>query len=126
MTSNYNAGDVYEIDYPFQALFDCPWGSRWQPGCRSEHVYPDDSELVSDAMGKMVVSIVDVHKPGKYPTRIYFTRQWKDPDGKVFGKTGLHIKTCQWLTKRLDGFHYKFRMATQDELDDIPFLKVMS
>ena len=122
MSDKYKAGDSIEIDYPFYKHKDewsppsedaaaTNWG-EWTPGCRSEHLPPDDSELVADGMGKMLITVVDTFKPAHYPARVFYTRKWRDPDGNEFGKSGLHIKTCGWLTSRSAGFYHHFRLES--------------
>jgi hypothetical protein len=84
----------------------------WKPGCRTEMIPPDDCEAVADAMGSQILTIVDIHKPGRFPERVFYTRRWRDPDGKEFGKGGLRIKTTQafrWLAR---GYRYEFRLET--------------
>lgn len=90
--------EIYEVDYPFirtvaeefdedgphQFLF-------WCPGVANRPVPPDDCEAFANGMGKMILTVVGRYKPGKYPERVFFTRSWIDPDGKCFGKGGLHI-----------------------------------
>lgn len=121
----YSAGEVFKVDFPFHlaskifsptghGLFD---DGKWNPGCRGEPVYPDDSELVADGIGKMIVTIVDSFKPAHYPVRVFYTRKWCDPDGKEFGSNALHIKTEGWLTRRLSGYHHPFRLETPEHAE---------
>ena len=54
--------------------------------------------------------MIDVHRPGKFPPRVFFTRQWKDPTGKTFGKGGLHIMTTAAFRRRLKGYMHDYEM----------------
>ena len=110
-------GREYEVKFPFVTDIysgfdeDGPFVKEtWRPGCRSECVYPDDSELVADGEGVMILTIVDVHKPGKYPERVFYTRKWRDPDGKEFGVGNLNITTTQAFKRRASGYHYAYRV----------------
>ena len=111
-------GKTYSVKYPYirveVTLFDDPDGpytiESWQPGVRDEFCAPDDSEAVADGEGEMLFTIVDIHKPGDYPERTFYTRKWKDPDGKVFGKSRLHIKSTTAVDRLLRGYGYEYRL----------------
>lgn len=82
----------------------------WRPGTRAEMLPPDSAEEVADALGTQIFTIVSIHKPGRFPSRVFFTRRWRDPDGREFGKTKCHIKTLQAMRRRVRGFSYEFRL----------------
>lgn len=69
----------------------------WVPGWYHEALppYGEDSRPVWDGEGQEVRLVVSVHKPGRFPPRVFYTRQWRSPDGRQFGKTGLHMTTHQ-------------------------------
>jgi hypothetical protein len=75
----------------------------WVPGWRYEDCGPEDVEEVWDGEGEQLRTIVSIHKPGRYPTRVFYTRQWRDPDGKVFGKPPLRMTTMQAFRTWLSG-----------------------
>ena len=111
------AGSVFAFSYPFireeREVYeeDGPVMMKsWRPGVRYEPVYQDDSEAIADGLGEQIVRVVDVHKPGRYPPRVFFTREWKDPSGKVFGKPGLHIKTLDAFRRLVSGYRYEYRV----------------
>ncbi len=111
------AGSVFAFPYPFVQDEYQQWDEggpfqtkSWRPGVRYEMVYPDDSEAVADGLGKQIVRVVDVHKPGRYPTRVFFTREWETPTGRVFGKPGLHIKTLDAFRRLVSGYRYEYRV----------------
>lgn len=117
-----NVGDTIKIPYPF-CLEEVElsgddgegnWGSyktkSWIPKTRSVLVYPDDAEEVADGIGEQILTIVGIYQPTGFPTRVFFTRKWKDPDGKEFGKNKCHIKTKASFTKLTKGFAYPFRV----------------
>lgn len=95
----------YDEDGPFKRM-------SWRPGTRVEPVPPDSAEEVADAIGTQIITVVSVHKPGRFPSRVFFTRRWRDPDGREFGKTKCHIKTEQALRRRCRGFGYEFSLTT--------------
>ena len=82
----------------------------WVPGCKDEFVYPDDSELVANGVGEMILDVVDIHKPGTYPERVFYTRRWVDPDGNEFSSGRLQITTIPTFKKRAAGYYYPYRV----------------
>jgi hypothetical protein len=85
----------------------------WVPGVRHEACgqYGENSEAVADGIGAQTLTIVSIHKPGKFPTRVFYTRLWRDPDGREFGKGKLHIKTAQAFGWIIRGYRVEFYMA---------------
>lgn len=67
----------------------------WVPGWNHEYDGGEDSRPVWDGEGLEVRLVVSVHKPGRFPPRVFYTRQWQDPDGQQFGKPGLRMTTHQ-------------------------------
>ena len=48
--------------------------------------------------------VVAAFKPGRFPTRIFFTRSFTDPDGKTFGKGALRISTLDKFRRLTRGY----------------------
>jgi hypothetical protein len=84
----------------------------WKPGTRSEMVYPDDCIAVYDGMGTQILTVVSLHKPGKYPTRVFYTRKWRDPDGATFGKGALRMTTLPAFRKIIAGYRVEIAPAS--------------
>ena len=113
-------GKTYSVEYPFCRdkihLFDEEGGAEvdtWRPGTRQMH--ENNGEFAerwteADAMGEMLLSVVSVHRPGVYPERVFFTREWKDPDGKVFGKNNLRVKSKAAFKRMLKGYRHDFML----------------
>lgn len=122
-TEPIEVGKTYAVRYPFvmeevSLPPDDPEGMRpvvvsnWRPGCLKDTYDHDCSTVyVAESHGEMLLTVVDVHRPGKFPTRVFFTRKWKDPSGKVFGKGGLHIMTAQAFRRRLRGYLHHYEMT---------------
>lgn len=122
------AGDVFRVKYPFVLVkVDVPDSDpegvgfatidSWAPGVRYEALppYGEDSEAVCDGEGAMVLAVADVHKPGRFPTRVFFTRQWVTPNGKTFGKGGLHIAVLPAFKRRATGYMRPYRLCAAIE-----------
>lgn len=115
--SDLHIGDIFRRPYPF--IRDTySWGDEdggggrltWKPGVRPcATQYSEWSE--ADAMGEIILTVVDIHKPGKYPTRVFFTRRWKSPDGGEFGKGSLRITTVSVFARLCRGYSFEFEMA---------------
>lgn len=80
----------------------------WRPGCMVDTNERNNTEWAADDVGTMLLSVVSIHRPGKYPTRVFYTRQWRDPDGKVFGKPGLRMTTMQAFLRLCRGYRFDF------------------
>ena len=108
--------DVFEVSYPFTrgtfARFGEPEQPSWTPGTRYKPAGPEDYEEVADGVGKQILTVVSVHKPGRYPERTFYTQQWEDPDGKRFGKGKLRMTTTPTFRKRTEGFYRPYRVET--------------
>lgn len=119
--SKYAAGQVIEVaGYPFvrTVYHGCDADGEfqtdgWRPGVKFESGEDlCDHAAVADGLGAMLLTVVSVHKPGDFPERVFFTRQWRDPDGNVFGKTRrLLTRSAAGLTNLCRGYRHHFEVA---------------
>ena len=115
---NIEDGQEYRVNYPFclevytgpDMFGEIVFEESWRPGVRMEAISPEDFEPVADGEGQMIITVVDVHKPGRYPERVFFTRKWKDPEGKIFGASKLHITTTPTFKRRIAGYYHEYRI----------------
>lgn len=117
MTDPIVPGAFIEIRYPFVLEDVDPWFEgiegtmkSWRPGVRYQLVPPDDSEAVADAHGTMIMTVVSIHKPAHYPERVFYTRRWRSPLGKEFGKPRLIIVTAEKFRRLARGYQHKYRL----------------
>lgn len=117
------AGVVFSVAHPFcrekvSLPGDDPEGPysvetmSWRPGIRYEYgdnAYGDDPDTVKeyDGMGAQILTVVAVFKPGRFPTRVFYTRKWRTPDGKEFGKGGLRIKITSAFKRLIAGYRFQ-------------------
>jgi len=81
----------------------------WRPGCEKETDDDGESYGVADALGAMLIEIVEVVKlPNGFAPRVFYVRQWRDPDGKVFGKRVCRVTTVGTLAKIVKGYRHPF------------------
>lgn len=116
------SGQVIRIGYPFVRDTYTYWDEEggvtvptWRPGVRYEPCGPEDVEAVADGEGEAEFTVVDTFKPGRFPERVFLTRRFVTPDGKVFGKGKLHIWTLEKLRRLSRGFQSPYRL---DETED--------
>lgn len=122
--SEFQAGQEFKNAYPFvrdNYIYHDEEGGvavrTWNPGVISIEIvgaYGEDIDIVAHGEGQQILTVIDVHKPGRYPTRVFFTRTWVDPDGRKFGKTKLHIATVDKFRRLSRGFHLKYDIEVAD------------
>lgn len=107
-------GMVIAADYPFvreSITLDDEDGSQvresWRPGCVHEFEENRRSSW-AHGVGLMILFVVSKFKPGKYPERVFYTRQWRDPDGKTFGKAKLRITTTTNFRSLCAGYRHDY------------------
>lgn len=122
-------GGEYAAPYPFylETFNGCDEDGPgckigWRPGTRFEQTAVDDGEYVWDGQGEIRLRVIGIYRPGKYPTRVFFVRQWADPEGRVFGKTNLRMTTLGAFKRLAAGYRYpgirdgaEYRPATEEE-----------
>lgn len=131
-------GERFEVRYPFVrdtyteyeqdaeggGSFEAP---TWKPGTRVENWHspiwtgedvpcPTD---VADAIGTQILTVVGVYKPGRFPTRVFYERRWRDPDGKEFGKTKCRMTTVPAFRALASGYRHPFEMAKRSSSDGV-------
>jgi hypothetical protein len=121
----FEDGAVLTVTYPFvretYTTYDDEGGCSmptWRPGVRYEDCGPEDVEPVADAEGQAIFTVVATFKPGRFPTRVFFTRRFVSPEGKVFGKGKLHIATAEKVRRLARGYRDPYRLS--DTANPIP------
>lgn len=112
--SEIQPGEVFVLSYPFIRGFyfedDKSPTPTWQPGVWPEMSRDWEEELVADGVGEMHLRVVSTHKPGRYPERVFYIRQWRDPDGRVFGTTALKIASVHKFRRLTAGYAFPYRL----------------
>lgn len=112
-----SAGDVFHVRYPFirETVTLCGedgfYEARtWRPGVSIENVgpYGEDTDIVANGEGEMILTVVDTFKPGRFPRRVFYTRQFVDPNGYRFGKSGLRMTTVDAFRRRASGYQLAY------------------
>ncbi len=110
-------GDVLQAPYHFvrstYTAFDESGTSEvktWKPGIKYEPVGYDESEAFADGVGLIKLTVIGIYKPGRFPTRIFFTRKWVDPDGHEFGKDKLRVTTASAFRMLARGYRYQWQV----------------
>ena len=117
-TNDIKPGYEHTFSYPFTrdefTEMDEDGESKrktWRPGIRQQNTGPETVGAFADSIGQQIVTVVAVFKPGKYPERVFFTRKWRDPSGKVFGKNNLHMTTRSNFIALTRGYRHEFEMS---------------
>lgn len=125
------AGAVFEHAYPFvrgkTTIMDEDGPAEigtWNPGIHYVPISEDECDAVAEGLGKQILTVVSVHKPGRFPTRVFYTRKWETPRGKRFGKSGCHITTLQAFRRLIKGYRVSFKVVpTRKEEKARPVIK---
>ena len=111
----------YQISYPFvwEEWDDLQTGAlirrcSWRPGHRDVLIGDGDCVHECDGFGHATFHVVSIHKPPKYPARVFFERQYCDPDGKQFGKKKLHIVTLTKFKRLVLGYALSCALKPKD------------
>lgn len=83
----------------------------WKPGVEWDVNNYGDSEAGADAVGEVVFTVIAVFKPGSFPPRVFFLRNWVDPDGKRFGRNNLRMTTQQNFRKLIKGYRHDYELS---------------
>jgi hypothetical protein len=111
------AGEVFRVRYPFVRETVTLCGDEgyyetvsWRPGVSIEACgyYGDDTDIVAHGEGEMILTVVDTFKPGRFPRRVFYTRQFVSPDGHAFGKAGLRMTTVDAFRRRAAGYQLEY------------------
>lgn len=78
----------------------------WTPGTECDHDAAGNPWHVADGSGFVRYTVVSVHRPASWPTRVFYVREWIDPDGKVFGADRLRVTTLGWFRRLCRGYRY--------------------
>jgi hypothetical protein len=115
-------GESYATPYPFvRELYDDgdPDGGprdTWRPGTRFEETSPEGAaDCIADAIGQMELMVVSLHKPGEFPARVFYLREWIAPNGSRFGKRKLRMTTVSNFRALLRGYRHRIDRVTNSE-----------
>lgn len=118
-----------EVVYPFVrcrvSVFDgvdgCTEIDSWKPGVEYREVragnayYEPEAEAFADGVGRMLLTEVSRHRPGRYPERVFYTRAWVNPDGVTFGKPALRIATAEKFRRLCKGYQHPYQLTKVEE-----------
>lgn len=81
----------------------------WRPGTLKQEFFSRSGDPLAHGEGKQLLTVVTVCPlPGRYQDRVFYLRQWEDPDGKVFGKTQVRVCGIQKFGALLHGYKYAY------------------
>ncbi len=114
--SDIQPGAEFRVRYPYvrQPVTLCgedgPYDANtWRPGVSIENDGSSyDQSVWAESEGEMVLTVIDTFKPGRFPRRVFYTRQWIDPDGNAFGKSKLQICTLEKFGRISKGYQLAY------------------
>lgn len=120
-----HSGDEFRFAYPFvrstfmdfeddgEGRLQGKERATWKPGIFYQYTsHYGDSDCFANGTGEAILTVISTHKPGKFPARVFFTRRWKDPDGKEFGRHKCHVATLQKFSRLTRGYAYEYKITT--------------
>lgn len=114
---------VHAVPYPFiRDSYDHPegGGGGWRPGTRCEvggdgDPSYNDEEWQADGMGHMLITEYQTVKVAGYVERTFYSRAWRDPNGREFGKKKLRLIAAPAFKRMLKGYRHKFELPEPEE-----------
>jgi len=107
-------GAVFAVPFPYvyRPVGDSGEGlSDWKPGTRFADETPDGyPDAIADGLGVMELAVVAVFTPGRYTTRVFYTRCFVDPGGVRFGKPILRVIAVSAFRRMTKGYRYPYRV----------------
>ncbi len=118
---------IHRVAYPFVLeVFSEPSSDgladklSWRPGIRYQDAGDLRPEGLADGTGWQIIQEIARIKPGRFPERVFYTREWITPDGKRFGKGGLRVAVASKFRRLTSGYAIEYRMYDSARGDDPP------
>ncbi|PCI04587.1 MAG: hypothetical protein COB78_09855 [Hyphomicrobiales bacterium] len=114
---------MFEVKYPFAldkypSYSDTPAQEVWIPGFKvSEDETENGNILYAHDHGKAIYTVVSIHRPGKYPIRVLYTRHWVDPTGTAIKGKGLRCLSIAKFKRDSTKYAYDDRVEIVDYED---------
>ncbi|MGR9413118.1 hypothetical protein [Rhizobium leguminosarum] len=111
------AGAVFERKHPFTWVearqSDDPADviERWRPGAwETTLIPPDDACAACHGEGTVKYTVISVHKPARYQTRVFFTRHFCDPEGGWYAPNKLHHRVMTKFLSEIEEFGFRYEV----------------
>jgi hypothetical protein len=118
------AGMVFERDHPFTYVTEnshdpeLAW-ERWRPGAWKQlDISPEDVIACANAVGKVRFTVVSIHQPPGYQTRVFYKRQFFMPDGKAYASGSLRNCIISKFRRDIREFPFAYEVANLWEDDN--------
>lgn len=93
--------------HPF--TLDTSGAFKWRPGAwESEPRHNDDPMPACHGLGFVYFKVVSVHKPGRYPTRVFYTRRFVTPDDEALPESGCLCVTMEKFKRLRKDFYVPY------------------
>ena len=118
--ADFRAGDAFKIKHPFvrEPSNLLEGVTAWRPGTRNGPPgYDGECGREADADGVQLLTVVSLHKPGKFHTRVFYTREWQSPDGRKFGNAKLKIASLGAFRRLVAGYRFEYAVNPEKQLE---------
>lgn len=111
----FEAGAVFERDHPFTLVVENKGDpefetERWRPGAWDKETCGEDVKSYANAVGKVRFTVVSIHRPPGYPTRVFYTRQFFLPDGKSYASGSLKNSVISKFRRDVRAFPFAYEI----------------
>lgn len=116
MACTFQSGEVFERPHPFTVVVENQGDperetERWRPGAwETKYIYPDDACALAHGVGRVQFTVVSVHTPPRYPTRVFYTRQFFMPDGSPYASSRLKNCIANKFAKDIKAFPFHYEV----------------
>lgn len=100
-------GDKFTVAFPFveHTLRAGVW--VWRPGCHDDTT---NGSLTCDGEGEMTLTVRGIAKPEGFHTRVFYTREFKNPDGHSWQSNGLRVASIGHFLKISKSYIKKYQI----------------
>lgn len=116
MSAAVDAGMVFEREHPFTLCVENRGdpefeSERWRPGAwETKMIAPDDAVALAHAIGRARFTVVSVHTPPGYPTRVFYKRQFFMPDGSAYRPGNLRNSILSKFRRDVAKFPFAYEV----------------
>lgn len=116
-----------ERPHPFTKTYIHGWDDGptcfvgWRPGAWAQKADgPDSAVAAAHAMGTCRFDVLGEYKPGRFPTRVFFTQTYIAPDGTELRGRGLRIKVKHHFVRQTQHIGFEFEIDPDLEVTGNP------
>lgn len=112
-------GAQFVRTHPF--TLDTTGAYKWRPGAwekepRAAQGYWERDDIAAcHGLGFVYFTVISVHKPGRYPTRVFYSRHHVTPDNEVLPESGCLCVTMEKFNRLRKDFQVPYVVVGPSE-----------